>query len=182
MAVYGGGNTLVDLIALGAVIHVDDIRLGQGTHGRLQGVVGDGVEPFFRLGVGTQGAVELLGIGNTPENVAVHGHVLLIGGQNFRRGDVIEHGGLGEVLHIVDEGNLKMQAGFANSVDDLSKTEGTGVLVFFHHVEGRRGNNHQCQNDNRQNHIFLHSRHLLTYSPQGFPAAAAYPQRNRHRC
>ena len=155
--IHIGGNGFVDLIALGTVLHVDDVGLGQGAHDGLQLIVGQRVQTLLGNASGAQGLVEQLGIGNGPEDVAVHGHVLLVGGQHLGRGDVVELGGLGEVLHAVDEGQLEVEACFAGGVNDLREAHGAGVFIFLHGEDAVDADEGDQQKDDDNNTAFFHS-------------------------
>ena len=154
--VHLDGDVVIDGVALGAVVHVDDVRLRQRAHVGFQGAVGDGVQPFLRLGRGAEGLVEQLGVGNSPQNVAVHGHVLLVGGQYLRGRNVIELGSVGEILYAVHKGQLEVQSRFTGGVDDLGKPYRAGILVLGHGKHGA-GSQYQRQHQQHdQNSLFLH--------------------------
>ena len=150
------GNALIDGVALRAVFHVDDVRLGQSAHAGFQHAVGDGIQPLLRLGGGAQGLVEQLRVGDVPQNVAVHGHILLVGGEHLGGRNVVELGGLGEILHAVHKGHLEVQTGLVGGVDDLGKPHGAGVLILpdGEGGAGRKQDNKHQHDD--QNYLFLH--------------------------
>ena len=130
--VHIGGDAFVDLIPFGTIIHIDDVCLGQGAHDGLQLVVGQGVQPLLCDEGRAQGLVKELGIGDAPENVAVHGHILLVGGQHLGRGNIIQLGGLAEIFHAVDEGDLEVESRLIGGGDDLGEPDGAGVFIFPH--------------------------------------------------
>ena len=112
---------------------------------------------------------------------AVHGHVLLIGGQHLGRGDIIELGGLREVFDAVDEGDLEVEACLVSGVDDLGESDGAGIFIFPNGEEAVQGQHQDKDQNNGQKRAFFHiSFHLRRWLP-GFPEAGAYSHWNRCR-
>ena len=108
--------------------------------------VGHHVQTLLGIGGGAQALIEELGVSNGPENVAVYGHILFVGGQYLGGRNVVELGGFGEIFHRVHKGQLEVQARIGCGGNDFGKPDGAGVFILPH------GEETAGQHDHGQNH------------------------------
>ena len=164
------GHLVRDLLVQGgpvALAFCDDLVLLHLTHDILDHAVRTGINALLHLGNIVDGSDKRRDVCNLPDAVAVNNHGFLIGGQNFRLVDVIDHLLFGQTVDILDERNLEAQTGIGLDAFQLAKLRQISKLALIHDINGRTEDNQSDDKDNPDDHPFSHVIHNFTSTRSG---------------